>query len=40
VLIEPFEVWCGTYAVLADPDGNRINLVDLTKFGWEPRYDR
>lgn len=40
VLVEPFEVRCGMYAVLADPDGNRINIIDLTKFGGEPRYDR
>jgi len=39
VLMEPFEVRCGMYAVLADPDGNRINIIDLTKFGGEPRYD-
>jgi len=25
VLVEPFEVRCGMYAVLTDPDGNRIN---------------
>ena len=39
VLMEPFEVRCGMYAVLADPDGNRINIIDLSKFGGEPRYD-
>ncbi|HEX9913432.1 MAG TPA: VOC family protein [Candidatus Bathyarchaeia archaeon] len=39
VLMEPFEVRCGMYAVLADPDGNRINIIDLKKFGGEPRYD-
>ena len=39
VLMEPFEVRCGMYAVLADPDGNRINIIDLTKFGGEPKYD-
>jgi len=40
VLMEPFEVRCGMYAVLADPDGNRINIIDLKKFSGEPRYDR
>jgi predicted enzyme related to lactoylglutathione lyase len=40
VLMEPFEVRCGMYAVLSDPDGNRINIIDLKKFGGEPRYDR
>ena len=39
VLMEPFEVRCGMYAVLADPDGNRINIIDLKKFGGKPRYD-
>jgi predicted enzyme related to lactoylglutathione lyase len=39
VLMEPFEVRCGMYAVLSDPDGNRINIIDLKKFGGEPRYD-
>jgi len=39
VLMEPFEVRCGMYAVLSDPDGNRINIIDLTKFGGEPKYD-
>ena len=39
VLTEPFEVRCGMYAVLADPDGNRINIIDLKKFGEKPRYD-
>jgi predicted enzyme related to lactoylglutathione lyase len=38
VLMEPFEVRCGMYAVLADPDGNRINIIDLSKFGGEPKY--
>ena len=39
VLVEPFEVRCGMYAVLSDLDGNRINIIDLKKFGGEPRYD-
>lgn len=36
---EPFEVRCGKYAVLADPDGNELPIIDLTKFGDKPRYD-
>lgn len=36
VLMGPFEVRCGMYAVLSDPDGNRINIIDLKKFGGEP----
>jgi len=39
VLTEPFEVRCGMYAVLADPDGNRINIIDLKKFDGKPKYD-
>jgi predicted enzyme related to lactoylglutathione lyase len=29
---EPFEVRCGRFAVLEDPDGNLISIVDLTRF--------
>ncbi len=36
---EPFEVRCGKYAVLADPDGNELPIIDLSKFGGKPRYD-
>jgi len=36
---EPFEVRCGKFAVLADPDGNELPIIDLTKFGDKPRYD-
>jgi len=35
----PFEVRCGKFAVLADPDGNELPIIDLTKFGDKPRYD-
>jgi predicted enzyme related to lactoylglutathione lyase len=38
VIRKPFDVRCGRFAVLADPDGNEINIVDLTKFGNKPRY--
>ena len=40
VIKEPFEVRCGKYAVLADPDGNEIPIIDLTKFGNKPKYDQ
>lgn len=30
VVREPFQVRCGWFAVLADPDGNAISIVDLT----------
>src|SRR5204863_7793677 len=33
ILRQPFDVRCGKFAVLADPDGNPIPIVDLTKFG-------
>ena len=36
---EPFEVRRGKFAVLADPDGNELPIIDLTKFGDKPRYD-
>ena len=36
---EPFDVRCGKIAILADPDGNAIPIVDLTKFGNKPKYD-
>ena len=40
VVKEPFEVRCGKYAVLADPDGNELPIIDLTKFGNRPKYDQ
>ena len=39
VVREPFDVRCGKFAVLADPDGNDLPIVDLTKFGSKPMYD-
>ena len=36
---EPFDVRTGKFAVLSDPDGNMINIIDLTKFGGKPKYD-
>lgn len=39
VLLEPIEVRPGQYALIADPDGNEIPIIDLTKFGGRPRYD-
>lgn len=38
VLREPFEVRPGKFAVLADPDGNAINIIDLSKFEGKPKY--
>ena len=36
--LEPIEVRCGRYAVLLDPEGNKIPIIDLTKFGGKPKY--
>ncbi len=36
---KPFDVRCGKFAVLIDPDENKIPIVDLTKFGNKPKYD-
>jgi predicted enzyme related to lactoylglutathione lyase len=39
VIAEPFEVRSGYFAILGDEDGNEIPIIDLTKFGNQPRYD-
>ena len=39
ILEGPFEVRTGKFAILADPDGNEIPIIDLTKFDNSPRYD-
>ncbi|KAA0206131.1 VOC family protein [Candidatus Uhrbacteria bacterium] len=39
VILQPIEVRSGKYAIVADPDGNEIPIIDLTKFGGSPRYD-
>lgn len=39
ILVEPFEVRTGFYAVLGDLDDNAISIIDLTKFENKPRYD-
>lgn len=36
---KPITVRTGMFAVLSDPDGNRIPIIDLTRFGGIPRYD-
>jgi lactoylglutathione lyase len=38
VTFGPIEVRTGKYAVLEDPDHNKIPIIDLTKFG-VPRFD-
>jgi len=40
VKLQPVAVRPGKYAVLLDPDGNEIPIIDLTAFGGVPRYDR
>ncbi|MFX0210671.1 MAG: VOC family protein [Candidatus Hodarchaeota archaeon] len=37
--LEPIEVRCGKYAVLFDPDGNKIPIIDLSKFDGKPQYN-
>lgn len=37
--LEPMNVRCGKFAILKDPYGNRIPIIDLTKFHGTPRYD-
>ena len=39
ILTEPFEVRTGKLAIVSDPDGNAIPIIDLSKFGGHPRYD-
>jgi predicted enzyme related to lactoylglutathione lyase len=39
VLVEPFDIRCGKCAVLSDPYGNGIEVMDLSKFGGVPRFD-
>ena len=38
VLVEPFDIRCGKCAILEDPEGHSIEIMDITKFG-KPRYD-
>ncbi len=39
LILRPIEVRTGFFAILADPDGNPIPIIDLKKFGGKPRYD-
>ena len=38
VLVEPFDIRCGRCAVVSDPYGNGIEIMDLTKFGGVPKF--
>lgn len=38
VLVKPFNIRCGKCAILEDPEGHSIEIMDITKFG-EPRFD-
>ena len=38
VLVDPFDIRCGKCAILVDPEGHSIEVMDITKFG-EPRFD-
>lgn len=37
--LEPIEVRCGKYAILVGLDGNKVPIIDLTKFDNKPRYE-
>ena len=39
ITVKPIEVRSGKYAVVSDPDGNAIPIIDLTKFGGKAVYD-
>lgn len=39
IILDPVEARSGNYAVIADPDGNEIPIIDLTKFDGEAKYD-
>lgn len=38
IVKSPFDARCGKFAILSDPDGNKIPIIDLTKFNGQPRY--
>ena len=33
ILVEPFDIRCGKCAILEDPEGHSIEIMDITKFG-------
>lgn len=39
IILEPIEVRPGKYAIVSDLDGNKIPIIDLTKFGGKPKYN-
>lgn len=39
VFLDPIDARPGKYAILEDLDGNKLPIIDLTKFGGVPRYD-
>lgn len=39
VVEEPFDIRCGKCAILENPYGNGLEIMDLTKFGGKPRFD-
>ena len=39
VLEDPFDIRCGKCAILEDPYGNGLEIMDITKFGGKPRFD-
>ncbi|MDD4990182.1 MAG: VOC family protein [Candidatus Pacebacteria bacterium] len=39
VVENPLDVRCGKFAILSDQDGNKIPVIDLTKFGGKAKYN-
>ena len=39
VMEEPFDIRCGKCAILQDPYGNGVEIMDITKFDGKPRFD-
>lgn len=39
IFLQPIDVRCGKYAIVADTDGNKIPIIDLTRFNGQQRYD-
>lgn len=40
IKLEPITVRTGKYAILEDPDGNALPIIDLTLFGNVAQYDK
>ena len=38
VVVDPFDIRCGKCAIIEDPEGHNVEIMDITKFG-KPRFD-